>query len=269
MGIEGRAEALVERMSVEATMQQILEHRASGIYFEAGLAQFLAEKGLFPMYGMPTRVRNLYLGLRAAGRKKLDWDAVDRDLDVAIFEFSPGQVLTRDKQKHKAIGFTGSLMRPAIRGTFAPPVVPDRMWWDSSHHVSACPRLPRTHGPRRAAGREFPMRRLRGGSPSRGCPALLRAVRVPNVVPAGRRQRRSRGRSGPSGGSRGDPRSPDRGGPRHQPFHPCRIGSIHPPHERRTAGRRGRGPGGLCGPHGPSAASLHAPRHRRREPSSA
>ena len=29
-----------------------------------GLAQFLAERGLLPMYGMPTRVRQLYLGLR-------------------------------------------------------------------------------------------------------------------------------------------------------------------------------------------------------------
>lgn len=138
-GIEGRAAKLVAQSSVAATMGQVMEHRASGRYFDEGLAQFLAEKGFFPMYGMPTRVRNLYLGLRADGRNRVAWDAVDRDLDVAIFEFSPGQMLTRDKQKHKAIGFTGGLMRPTIVGGFSVPITPANVWWDSSHHVSACP----------------------------------------------------------------------------------------------------------------------------------
>ncbi len=137
-GTNGRAAELVSRSSVSATMSQVMEHRASGRRFDQGLAQFLAEKGFFPMYGMPTRVRNLYLGLRADGKNRVTWDAVDRDLDVAIFEFSPGQTLTRDKQKHKAIGFTGGLMRPTIRGGFALPITPANSWWDSAHHVSAC-----------------------------------------------------------------------------------------------------------------------------------
>jgi hypothetical protein len=84
-----------------------------------GLAQFLAERGLLPMYGMPTRVRQLYLGLAREGdgpQPDFFWSEMDRDLDMAIFEFAPGSVLVKDKQKHRAIGFSGSLMEPQLRG---------------------------------------------------------------------------------------------------------------------------------------------------------
>jgi hypothetical protein len=84
-----------------------------------GLAQFLAERGLLPMYGMPTRVRQLYLGLAREGdspQPDFFWSEMDRDLDMAIFEFAPGSVLVKDKQKHRAIGFTGRLMEAQLRG---------------------------------------------------------------------------------------------------------------------------------------------------------
>jgi hypothetical protein len=78
---------------------------------QEGLAHTLAEAGLLPMYGMPTRVRNLYLGDETSDdalywRK---WRSVDRDLDIAVFEFAPGAVLTKDKQEHICVGFTGAL----------------------------------------------------------------------------------------------------------------------------------------------------------------
>ena len=41
---------------------------------------------------------------------------MDRDLEMAIFEFAPGSLLVKDKEKHKAIGFTGSLLDPERRG---------------------------------------------------------------------------------------------------------------------------------------------------------
>ncbi|MPQ82927.1 DEAD/DEAH box helicase [Pseudomonas sp. MAFF 730085] len=82
---------------------------------EMGLARFLAEWGLLPMYGMPTRVRNLYLGLRplkVGGTEDYEWSTMDRDLDLAVFEYAPGAVLVKDKQKHRVVGFTGSLSTP-------------------------------------------------------------------------------------------------------------------------------------------------------------
>lgn len=138
-GMPGRTPELVRLLSVSHLMDEMLALRASARFFVGGLAQFLAEKGLFPMYGMPTRVRNLYLGLRKNGSHKVAWDGVDRDLDVAIFEFSPGQVLTRDKQKHKAIGFTSGLIAPSVRKDFVSMPAPDPQWWDTSHHVTECP----------------------------------------------------------------------------------------------------------------------------------
>jgi len=68
------------------------------------LGLVLAEAGLLPMFGMPTRVRDLYTGRSRAGFAK-----IDRDLEVAIHEFAPGQTLVKDKKVHRAIGFTGAL----------------------------------------------------------------------------------------------------------------------------------------------------------------
>lgn len=138
-GMPERAEELVEQLSVQSLMDQLMGQRHAARYFTGGLAQFLAEKGLFPMYGMPTRVRNLYLGLKANGARRVAWDGVDRDLDVAIYEFSPGQLLTRDKQKHKAIGFTAPLLPPSVRGDYVSMADPDPQWWNATHFVTECP----------------------------------------------------------------------------------------------------------------------------------
>lgn len=93
------------------------------------------------MYGMPTRVRNLYLGMRREGSgatEELSWLTMDRDLEMAIFEFAPGTLLVKDKQKHKAIGFTGNLLDPERRGkniVIQPPVT---NWFSDEGHVGWC-----------------------------------------------------------------------------------------------------------------------------------
>lgn len=74
---------------------------------QTGMASKLAEVGSLPMYGMPTRVRSLYTGYR--GWQNEPWLSVDRDADMAIFEFAPGAELVKDKQVHRSIGFTGRL----------------------------------------------------------------------------------------------------------------------------------------------------------------
>ena len=76
---------------------------------KTGLAHALAETGALPMYGMPTRVRSLYTGYTFGQNEK--WKSIDRDADVAIFEFAPGSELIKDKQVHRSIGLTGSLGR--------------------------------------------------------------------------------------------------------------------------------------------------------------
>jgi DEAD/DEAH box helicase domain-containing protein len=107
---ELRGNAELEELDAERLLAEIDRVRSSGVRQE-GLAHTLAEAGLLPMYGMPTRVRNLYLGdaARPEGPFWRTWRTVDRDLDLAVFEFAPGSVLTKDKEEHLCVGFTGSL----------------------------------------------------------------------------------------------------------------------------------------------------------------
>jgi ATP-dependent helicase YprA (DUF1998 family) len=70
-----------------------------------GLAVRLAEGGILPMYGMPSRTRLLYHRL-----SRRDALTVDRDLELAITEFAPGSQKTKDKTVHTAIGFTAPLL---------------------------------------------------------------------------------------------------------------------------------------------------------------
>ena len=86
----------IERLNARAESRQF------------GLANSLAEQGSLPMYGMPTRVRNLYTGFRSSGRQQ-EWSTIDRDLDMAVFEFAPGSTIVKDKRAHLCIGFTGPL----------------------------------------------------------------------------------------------------------------------------------------------------------------
>jgi hypothetical protein len=68
-----------------------------------GLAERLAEGGVLPMYGMPSRVRDFYHSVN--GRRKQVY-TIDRDLDLAVTEFAPGSQKTKDKRIYTSIGFT-------------------------------------------------------------------------------------------------------------------------------------------------------------------
>ena len=86
-----------------------------------GMAAALAETGKFPLYGMPTRTRDLYVesravDLAASSNQKLEWLTMDRDQDIAIQEYAPGSIVTRDKVDHHCIGFTGAIGSPPEGG---------------------------------------------------------------------------------------------------------------------------------------------------------
>ncbi len=76
------------------------------------LGEFLAEQGVLPMFGMPSRVRVLYHGIAPEKRRYVEGKKVgiiDRNLDLAISEFSPGSTRTKDKKLHRSVGLTNSL----------------------------------------------------------------------------------------------------------------------------------------------------------------
>jgi hypothetical protein len=69
------------------------------------LSERLANVGLLPMFGFPTRVRYLFHQRPVAG---YDWPpdggVVDRDLDVAISQFAPGAETVKDGLIHTSVG---------------------------------------------------------------------------------------------------------------------------------------------------------------------
>lgn len=78
---------------------------ASPYYLHEELSELLANAGVLPMFGFPTRVRDLY-GRRIWNREDLEEQAVSsRSLDQAIATFAPGAEVTREGQIHTCVGF--------------------------------------------------------------------------------------------------------------------------------------------------------------------
>jgi DEAD/DEAH box helicase domain-containing protein len=78
---------------------------ANPYYTQEELSELLANAGVVPMFGFPTRVRPLY-GRSVYNRGELEERTVtDRALDIAISAFSPGAQVVREGQLHTAVGF--------------------------------------------------------------------------------------------------------------------------------------------------------------------
>ena len=84
----------------------------------ASLAERLAEGAVLPMFGMPSRTRELYHNI-TKDRGTLKLHTIDRELELAISEFAPGSEKTKDKRVLKPIGFTADLV---VRGGSVVPV---------------------------------------------------------------------------------------------------------------------------------------------------
>ncbi|HET8892543.1 MAG TPA: DEAD/DEAH box helicase [Gaiellaceae bacterium] len=74
----------------------------------ADLSERLADAGLLPMFGFPTRSRYLYH--RYPGRRAYPWPpkgVIDRELAIAVSQFAPGGQVVKDKAIHTAVGVAG------------------------------------------------------------------------------------------------------------------------------------------------------------------
>ena len=72
---------------------------------QPALSERLANRGLLPMFGFPTRSRYLF---HDPPRSAYPWPpetgVVDRNLDLAISQFAPGSETVKDKAVHTAVG---------------------------------------------------------------------------------------------------------------------------------------------------------------------
>lgn len=79
-------------------------------FIQRELSHRLAVAGLLPMFGFPTQVRTLYSDKKAAKVEKVALS--DRPLDHAVWAFSPGSEVPKDKQLHVACGFVSKYDSP-------------------------------------------------------------------------------------------------------------------------------------------------------------
>lgn len=73
----------------------------------SALSERLANAGLLPMFGFPTRQRLMHLRWPSEHSQWPPPEIIDRDLEVAISQFAPGSELVRDKSIHTAVGVVG------------------------------------------------------------------------------------------------------------------------------------------------------------------
>ena len=115
------------------------------------LAECLAEGGVLPMYGMPTRDRLLYHSLQYTEGNvvKEEIASVSRPIDQAITAFAPGASITKDKHILTSIGFSQSSIVYGIgingqgciktKGNANAPIFPLRMTlWECSNPSCKC-----------------------------------------------------------------------------------------------------------------------------------
>ena len=94
-------------------------------FTQDALSERLANAGLLPMFGFPTRSRLLYTRWpRRSNPWPPEQGKVDRDLDIALSQFAPGSETVKDKAVHTACGVVELIPQgsgaPAPRPGFYP-----------------------------------------------------------------------------------------------------------------------------------------------------
>lgn len=99
VGAGDRAVALAGRCQDEL-FDRVMRTAESTLGHE-DLGQRLAEHGIMPMFGFPTRERKLHT---SSGWRRDAREPLSRDMDIAISEFAPGSELVKDKAQHVVVG---------------------------------------------------------------------------------------------------------------------------------------------------------------------
>ena len=89
----------------EHLVDAIDEAVANRSYRHEDLSELLANAGLLPMFGFPTRVRSLYSNVPRRAQDIEGAQVADRDIEIAISSFAPGSEVIKDKSKHTVVGF--------------------------------------------------------------------------------------------------------------------------------------------------------------------
>lgn len=123
VGDPDRAARLAKSCTDGTLSDQVLEI-AGASRGDAALGHRLAESGVMPMFGFPTRERSLHTS--SAWRRDAK-EPLSRDIDIAISEFAPGSELVKDKAQHLVVGLVDYDQRgkevPHPEGSLTPAAV--------------------------------------------------------------------------------------------------------------------------------------------------
>ncbi|MCX2746283.1 DEAD/DEAH box helicase [Arthrobacter sp. MI7-26] len=92
--------------SLYPLFDRISDIAEGGVPGHSDLSQRLAEEGILPMFGFPSKVRNLFL---QKPNSPFPWppdNVIDRDSAMAVSQFAPGSELVRDGRIYPVIGVT-------------------------------------------------------------------------------------------------------------------------------------------------------------------
>jgi DEAD/DEAH box helicase domain-containing protein len=104
----------------ERLAAEIDEAVASPFYRQTELSELLANAGVLPMFGFPTRVRELWSRWIRSREDLEDFTISSRSLDQAISTFSPGAEVVREGEIHTCVGFAAYDLKAGKATTIDP-----------------------------------------------------------------------------------------------------------------------------------------------------
>jgi DEAD/DEAH box helicase domain-containing protein len=103
--------ALLEAWMRSELVREIDDAKANPYFGQEELSELLANAGILPMFGFPTRVRQLYSRRLSRKSERERVTVADRDLGMSISAFAPGAVVVKDGAEHLCVGFAAYAFR--------------------------------------------------------------------------------------------------------------------------------------------------------------
>lgn len=120
--------------SVKDLLNLIYKFAEEGKKSNKPFGEYLANKGVLPLYGMPSNVREFYLDIS----EKNELRSVDRDAETAIYEFAPNQTLVVDKKTYQSKGFVPNLYLPPFGHNVKKNNDDENAWFYESYLIAKC-----------------------------------------------------------------------------------------------------------------------------------
>jgi hypothetical protein len=147
-----------------------IEEQIRGLPDGDALSERLADVGLLPMFGFPTRTRTLYTN---NPRRAFPWppgNTIQRDDAVALSTWSPGSEVVKDRRIHRVVGVVEYQPRGNSVAPLSNPLGPEQ----SLGHCPACGTVDETPGEKT----ECPVCGAPAADPDSGIPGYRRMTAV-------------------------------------------------------------------------------------------